>query len=546
MGERRRRWGGGATTAAAAPGGGGGGGSARTEEEKAAAAAAATGKAPPPTVWFALKRSLHCRSEPSEVHVPRAKAGGPAAVAGGAVGGGHLSSIVTKRAAPRSGCSRSIANLRDVIHGSKRHPGQPPSCSPRSIGSSEFLNPIAHEVVLSTNSRCELKITGFGGCGGLGAVGLGAAAQDADGGADCVTSSFVGTLRPGTPGPAWAGHGLPYSGSMRGGASVRCTPPRSPNVLLERSGSVAAAGHRASCEEAAKNNKGSGGLSCHRCGEHFGKWEALEAHHLSKHAGLVLLFVQLQLQKQLGTYVHHHQGKKAADPGRCSFCMLMCAVTELVEGDSSRKIVEIICRTSLLKSESSCVRIERVFKVHNTQRTLSRFEEYREAVKLKASKLPKKHPRCLADGNELLRFHGATLSCALGSGGPGGSSSSSLCASDKCAVCRIIRHGFSARKEGKAGVGVFTTSTSGRAFESIEAAGDDGGGDPAGTTRKALLVCRVIAGRVHKPLENLREFAGQTGFDSLAGKVGPYSNIEELYLLNPRALLPCFVVICKP
>ncbi|CAO2194922.1 unnamed protein product [Urochloa humidicola] len=519
MGERRRR---GGATAAAAPGGGGGGGggaAARAEEEKAA------GKAAPPTVWFALKRSLHCRSAPSDVHVPRAKqqppGGHPAAaglgVAGGG-GGGSLSSIVTKRAAPRSGCSRSIANLRDVIHGSKRHPGQPPSsCSPRSIGSSEFLNPIAHEVVLSTNSRCELKITGFGGCGGLGAVGVAAAAADGAGpdGVSGVVSSFVGTLRPGTPGPAWSGHGLPYSGSMRGGGGggVRCTPPRSPNVLLERNGSVAAAGHRASsCEESAKGagagkGSGGGGLSCHRCGEHFGKWEALEAHHLSKHA-----------------------------------------VTELVEGDSSRKIVEIICRTSLLKSESSCVRIERVFKVHNTQRTLSRFEEYREAVKLKASKLPKKHPRCLADGNELLRFHGATISCALGSGS-GGSSSGSLCASDKCAVCRIIRHGFSARKEGKAGVGVFTTSTSGRAFESIEAPqppGGEEGGDPSAAPRKALLVCRVIAGRVHKPLENLREFAGQTGFDSLAGKVGPYANIEELYLLNPRALLPCFVVICKP
>jgi hypothetical protein len=223
------------------------------------------------------------------------------------------------------------------------------------------------------------------------------------------------------------------------------------------------------------------------------------------------------------------------------------AVTELVEGDSSRKIVEIICRTSLLKSESSCVRIERVFKVHNTQRTLSRFEEYRESVKLKASKLPKKHPRCLADGNELLRFHGATISCALGSSG-------SLCASDRCAVCRIIRHGFSSSssKEGRAGVGVFTTSTSGRAFESVvldDAAADDAKDAAAGTgtgTRRALLVCRVIAGRVHKPLENLKEFVGQTGFDSLAGKVGPYANIEELYLLNPRALLPCFVVICKP
>lgn len=296
MGERRRR----PSSASLGAGGGGGGGGggvapARAVEDKAAA----PGKAPPPTVWFALKRSLHCRSEPSEVHVPRAKAGPVAPSAGGGggaavggVGGGHLSSIVTKRAA-RSGCSRSIANLRDVIHGSKRHPGQPPSCSPRSIGSSEFLNPIAHEVVLSTNSRCELKITGFGGCGGglAAAVGVGAgtggagagAAHDADG----VVSSFVGTLRPGTPGPAWAGHGLPYSGSMRGGG-VRCTPPRSPNVLLERNGSVANGnGHRASCDETAKHGagKGSGGLSCHRCGEQFSKWEALEAHHLSKHAG---------------------------------------------------------------------------------------------------------------------------------------------------------------------------------------------------------------------------------------------------------------------
>uniref|UniRef100_A0A0E0C8M7 C2H2-type domain-containing protein n=1 Tax=Oryza meridionalis TaxID=40149 RepID=A0A0E0C8M7_9ORYZ len=488
MGERRRR-------ASAVAGG-------RAEDEKAASAPAAA--APAPTVWFALKRSLHCRSEPSEVHVPR-----PKAVAAAAAGGaGHLSAIVTKRAAPRSGCSRSIANLRDVIHGSKRHPERPPSCSPRSIGSSEFLNPIAHEVVLSTNSRCELKITGFGGCGGLAAAAAGggvlASPHEADGDG-AVVSSFVGTLRPGTPGPGWS-HGLQYSGSCRG--SMRCTPPRSPNVLLD-SRDAAAAGvtaHRASCEDAVKSGGkggggGGGGLSCHRCGEQFSKWEALEAHHLSKHA-----------------------------------------VTELVEGDSSRKIVEIICRTSLLKSESSCVRIERVFKVHNTQRTLARFEEYREAVKLKASKLPKKHPRCLADGNELLRFHGATLSCALG----GSAGSSSLCASNKCAVCRIIRHGFSAKKEGKAGVGVFTTSTSGRAYESIEAStGAVVGGDDPAATRKALLVCRVIAGRVHKPLENLKEFAGQTGFDSLAGKVGPYSNIEELYLLNPRALLPCFVVICK-
>lgn len=213
---------------------------------------------------------------------------------------------------------------------------------------------------------------------------------------------------------------------------------------------------------------------------------------------------------------------------------LLCAVTELVEGDSSRKIVEIICRTSWLKSENSCGRIERVLKVHNMQKILARFEEYREIVKIKVSKLPKKHPRCLADGNELLRFHGTTIACSLGTNG-----SSSLCSSEKCSVCRILRHGFSTKKEIHGGIGVFTTSTSGSALESIKL------NEENPSLGKALIVCRVIAGRVHRPLENIQELAGQSGFDSLAGKVGVYSNIEELYLLNPIALLPCFVVICK-
>ncbi|KAI8005903.1 hypothetical protein LOK49_LG07G03269 [Camellia lanceoleosa] len=424
-----------------------------------------------PTVWFSLRKSLHCKSEPSDVHDPKSRS--------------HLSTILTRKAG-RSGCSRSIANLKDVIHGSKRHIEKPPSCSPRSIGSSEFLNPITHEVILS-NSRCELKITGFGGGGGGGGGG-------GESGGD---STFVGTLRPGTPGPGghptmhyfnpsiraqrktaslWShreGSGFGGSANSGGGGNGTLSNPK---ISLQTDGNGPLA------------------VTCHKCGEQFGKWETLEAHHLSKHA-----------------------------------------VTELVEGDSSRKIVEIICRTSWLKSENHCGRIERVLKVHNMQKTLARFEEYREIVKIKASKLPKKHSRCIADGNELLRFYGTIVTCSLGMNG-----SSTLCVSEKCCVCRIIRNGFSTRKELKGGVGVFTTSTSGRAFESIEIFEDNP------SVRKALIVCRVIAGRVHRPLENIQEMAGQSGFDSLAGKVGLYSNIEELYLLNPKALLPCFVVICKP
>ncbi|XP_004505426.1 uncharacterized protein [Cicer arietinum] len=426
-----------------------------------------------PTVWFSLKKSLHCKSEPSDVHDPKTRK--------------NLSTILTKRGG-RSGCSRSIANLKDVIHGSKRHLEKPPSCSPRSIGSSEFLNPITHEVILS-NSRCELKITGYGG------FQEGVGNNNASGSGSSGSSTYVGTLRPGTPGPG----GHPTMHYFNPSFRTSSTPPRKSPFLLssekEGSGNFHGGGiHSSNRMSLETDTNGSSTITCHKCGEQFNKWEAAEAHHLSKHA-----------------------------------------VTELVEGDSSRKIVEIICRTSWLKSENHCGRIERVLKVHNMQKTLARFEEYREMVKIKASKLQKKHPRCLADGNELLRFYGTTVSCSLGLNG-----SSSLCLSEKCCVCRIIRNGFSAKNELKGGIGVFTTSTSGRAFECIEILDDEP------SLRKALIVCRVIAGRVHRPLENIQEMASQTGFDSLAGKVGLYSNIEELYLLNPRALLPCFVVICKP
>ncbi|KZV27145.1 hypothetical protein F511_31107 [Dorcoceras hygrometricum] len=416
-----------------------------------------------PAVWFALKGSRHCKSEPGSVHDPKGD------------GNKTLPNISTKKkVGGRSGCSKSIANLRDVvIHGSKRHTEKPPICSPRSIGSSELMYPITHEVVLD-NSTCELKISAFPDGGGR-----------CGGGGDGDVSDYVGMLKPGTPGPGRLQLGRRQKPGILG-SPIRRTAS---SVSRRSSGfGVIPTRHRSSFGADSR-----GGLFCHKCGEQFGKWEAVEEHHLSKHA-----------------------------------------VTELIEGDSSRRIVEIICRASCSNTDNR-VAIERILKVHNMQKMLAQFEEYRELVIIKANKLAKKHPRCLADGNELLRFHGTTVECSLGLKG-----SCSLCTSSNCHVCLILRNGFSTKKELSDGIGVFTASTSSRALESIQESDNDA------STRKALIVCRVIAGRVHRPLENFQEFVGQSGFDSLAGKMGVHSNIEELYLLSPRALLPCFVVIYKP
>ena len=214
-----------------------------------------------------------------------------------------------------------------------------------------------------------------------------------------------------------------------------------------------------------------------------------------------------------------------------------------MDGDTASKVVELIYKVGWPNPQVAMDRVERVVKVHNMDRSVGRFKEYMEEVKARAATLPNKHPRCIADGNELLQFHGTTVSCSLGAGG-----SHSVCASGACNVCRIIRHGFSATRESRAdGGGVFTTSTSKRALECLQETNAAAGGGEAGAggVKHALIVCRAVAGRIRRPLENPQDAAGQPGFDSVAGQVGADSSIEGLYLLNPSALLPCFVVICK-
>ncbi|KAB5557155.1 hypothetical protein DKX38_008064 [Salix brachista] len=210
------------------------------------------------------------------------------------------------------------------------------------------------------------------------------------------------------------------------------------------------------------------------------------------------------------------------------------AVSELSPDDTSKNIVEIIFQSSWLKKQAPICKIDRILKVHNTQRTISKFEEYRDYIKAKAIKLPKKQPRCIADGNELLRFHCTTFACSLGLNG-----ASNLCNSGPhCNVCSIIKNGFKeATTRDDNGHGILTTATSGKAHDKAAISEDGGDGD---SDKRAMLVCRVIAGRVKKSMEGNAE-----DYDSVATGMEVYSNLDELYASNPRAILPCFVVIYR-
>ncbi|KAK3131106.1 hypothetical protein QOZ80_6BG0502120 [Eleusine coracana subsp. coracana] len=410
-----------------------------------------------PAVWWtALKKSLNCKSKAScDDVIKRADDDSRG-------GNGSARRVLKKSLFPRSpsssllrrsGCSRTISNLRDVIRSSnqQQHEG---CASPRSIGSSDVQT---HDALL-------------------------VAARGSASGRD---------LRTPPPGHGWS----PFQHSP---LLMRCstTPLSQRKSPLRREG-FATAGDRSPVPARASFEIG---LRCRRCGGRVANEDALEWHHLANHA-----------------------------------------VSEVAEEDSARGVVEIICMAGWPKPEAALDRVERIVKIHSAERRVARYEEFRGAVMARAAQLPKKHPRCIADGNELLQFHATTVSCSLGAAG--------LCTSGRCDVCRIIRHGFSVvtttREDG--GGGVFTTSTSRRALEHVVQ--DDGEEEATekGSVKRALLVCRVIAGRIHRPLENLQGVAAaQTGFDSFAGKMGPDSTtVEELYLLNPRALLPCYVVIYK-
>ncbi|CAH8372116.1 unnamed protein product [Eruca vesicaria subsp. sativa] len=244
---------------------------------------------------------------------------------------------------------------------------------------------------------------------------------------------------------------------------------------------------------------GFGVLSCRTCHQRFRDLYAFETHYLSNHS-----------------------------------------VTRLLEGDFSRKTVELICNRGyshkLVKTKGN--NISAILKVENLQRVVAEFENYRELVKIRATKLSKKHARCMADGNEFLGFYGTTLTCSLGLSK---TSSSNLCFSDQCGVCQILRHGFVSKTRQDGIKGVLTASTCSTSLECIEMER----GRSSGAVR-AVVLCRVIAGRVHKPMKKFEDANGFSEFDSLALKVGPNAILEELYLLSTKALLPCFVIIFKP
>ncbi|KAL5077217.1 hypothetical protein RYX36_016201 [Vicia faba] len=203
------------------------------------------------------------------------------------------------------------------------------------------------------------------------------------------------------------------------------------------------------------------------------------------------------------------------------------AVSELTGSDPGHNIVQIIFKSGWPETnEFPFPTIHRILKIHNSQKILSKFEEYREMVKSKATRNTRRRDeRCIADGNELMRFHCSTFLCELGHNGD-----SSICSQQFCTICGIIKSGFSQKLDG-----ISTLSTSWRANMSIP---DDIEREfRFMNVKRAMLVCRVIAGRVGSDSDDEMDKT-DGGFDSVMAR-----GESELVVFNPRAVLPCFVIV---
>ncbi|KAF9592932.1 hypothetical protein IFM89_019137 [Coptis chinensis] len=206
------------------------------------------------------------------------------------------------------------------------------------------------------------------------------------------------------------------------------------------------------------------------------------------------------------------------------------SVSELGEGEPAMGVLENIFRLGW--NHKSVPVIEKVLRVHNTAKVLYNFEEYREMVQLGAAKMciAKGKERCLADGNEVLGFYGTTLKCHLGY-----EANSSICGHRSCSICSII--GFSFWNKGKT---VCVCNSSGRAHKNTMKHDAK-----CASNTMAILVSRVIAGGAGR----IANYHGQgiidSQDDSFDSFTSPLNGLGELIILDPRSILPCFVIVYR-
>lgn len=205
-------------------------------------------------------------------------------------------------------------------------------------------------------------------------------------------------------------------------------------------------------------------------------------------------------------------------------------------------VVEAIFRSGWGKGIG--VTVEKILKVNHSRDAIESFEEYRQMVKSKAKKEERVRStvryweRLVGDGNEHLMYDGGVIGCSLG----WDEGDLSVCREKWCGVCRVISSSNSVEREGEA---VLMWGSSWGAHEKVGNAAAAANPPPRSSpaARRGIVLCKVIAGRVvgaHRLMVGGGEKGG--GFDSVVRTGGDHP-VQELRVLNPKAILPCYVII---
>ncbi|XP_024534689.1 tankyrase-like isoform X1 [Selaginella moellendorffii] len=235
-------------------------------------------------------------------------------------------------------------------------------------------------------------------------------------------------------------------------------------------------------------------FSCFVCGAKFDSPQYLDQHFLVKHAV---------------------EGMRRDDPER------------------GRVLAYFRAKWNHPGSEASIIDILRVY---NPGHRVKRFADYREKLMAQRGSRDEKIGK---NGNEVLRFHGTTVLCGLGT-----PQQQSLCSNLSCSLCNIILAGFKKKKakvDGflRFGAGIYVTATSSKANDYVKAYGSS-----SGSRHHAMLVCKVLAGRVFKVTEDRPELvAPPDGYHSVSGEVGGILNFDELVVYDNAAILPQSIIV---
>ncbi|KAG1821990.1 uncharacterized protein BJ212DRAFT_1445366 [Suillus subaureus] len=217
--------------------------------------------------------------------------------------------------------------------------------------------------------------------------------------------------------------------------------------------------------------------------------------------------------------------------GKGHFCSQACTsraeksapgLLEVPQGHDTFKSVADQFKTSW-RHQTACPTVRRVHKVIVSPASIAKYEAYRAAVESRGNFVAAGR----SAGNENRRWHGTTRECNLGDNG-----NSTLCSSQTCSLCCILRTSYNLNLFGKKtgwgrfGHGIYTSSTSSKS--------NDYSTNVNPSKLKAILLNKVVVGKGYKMTQDNT---------SLTAPPAGSLNYDELVCYANDAIRPSYIVM---